>query len=167
MQGKILILSTGRSANKKNDFILDVILDSLYMFKDKHRKQPITIVVDEIQKMNMREEAPLNTLLSMGRKLNISLLIASQRFSDDNDDLGRLEGYCDTKAFGRPMEGCLAAVSKATGLSEEVLLELEDGFFAISGPIYSKHLKRNKHVKPAVWGELYRLPELGEYKDNE
>lgn len=167
MQGKILILSTGRSANKKNFFILDVILDSLYMFKDKHRKQPITIVVDEIQKMNMREEAPLNTLLSLGRKLNISLLIASQRFSEGDDDLGRLEGYCDTKAFGRPMDGCLAAVSKATGLSEEVLLELEDGFFAISGPIYSKHLKRNKHVKPAVCGELYRLPELGEYKDNE
>lgn len=167
MQGKILILSTGRSANKKNGFILDVILDSLYMFKDKHRKQPITIVVDEIQKMNMREEAPLNTLLSLGRKLNISLLMASQRFSDDDDDLGRLEGYCDTKVFGRPMEGCLAAVSKATGLSEEVLLELEDGFFAITGSIYSKHLKRNKHVKPAVWGELYRLPVLGEYKDNE
>ncbi len=167
MQGKILILSTGRSANKKNGFILDVILDSLYMFKDRHRKQPITIVVDEIQKMNMREEAPLNTLLSLGRKLNISLLMASQRFSDDDDDLGRLEGYCDTKVFGRPMEGCLAAVSKATGLAEEVLLELEDGFFAITGPIYSKHLKRNKHVKPAVWGELYRLPELGEYKDNE
>ena len=168
MQGKILILSTGRSANKKNVFILDVILDSLYMFKDKHRKQPITIVVDEIQKMNMREEAPLNTLLSLGRKLNISILIASQRFSDnDDDDLGRLEGYCDTKAFGRPMDGCLAAVSRATGLSEEELYELEDGFFAILGPIYSKHLKRNKHVKPAVCGELYRLPELGEYNDNE
>lgn len=168
MQGKILILSTGRSANKKNVFILDVILDSLYMFKDKHRKQPITIVVDEIQKMNMREEAPLNTLLSLGRKLNISILIASQRFSDnDDDDLGRLEGYCDTKAFGRPMDGCLAAVSRATGLSEEALLELEDGFFAILGPIYSKHHKRNKHVKTAVCGELYRLPELGEYNDNE
>lgn len=168
MQGKILILSTGRSANKKNVFILDVILDSLYMFKDKHRKQPITIVVDEIQKMNMREEAPLNTLLSLGRKLNISILIASQRFSDnDDDDLGRLEGYCDTKAFGRPMDGCLAAVSRATGLSEEELYELEDGFFAILGPIYSKHLKRNKHIKPAVCGELYRLPELGEYNDNE
>lgn len=168
MQGKILILSTGRSANKKNVFILDVILDSLYMFKDKHRKQPITIVVDEIQKMNMREEAPLNTLLSLGRKLNISILIASQRFSDnDDDDLGRLEGYCDTKAFGRPMDGCLAAVSRATRLSEEELYELEDGFFAILGPIYSKHLKRNKHVKPAVCGELYRLPELGEYNDNE
>jgi hypothetical protein len=166
MHGKIFILSTGRSANKKNVFILDVILDSLYMFKDKHREQPITVVVDEIQKMNMREEAPLNTLLSLGRKLNMSLLMASQIFSDGDDDLGRLEGYCDTKVFGRPMEGCFAAVSKATGLSEEELFELEDGFFAISGPIYSKYLKRNKHVKPAVCGELYRLPELGEYNDN-
>jgi DNA helicase HerA-like ATPase len=117
--------------------------------------------------MNMREEAPLNTLLSLGRKLNISLLLASQRFSDGEDDLGRLEGYCDTKVFGRPMDGCLTAVSKATGLSVENLLELEDGFLAILGPIYSEYLKRNKHVKPAVYGELYRLPELGEYNDNE
>ena len=114
----------------------------------------------------MREGAPLDTLLSLGRKLNISLLIASQRFSAGDDDLGRLEGYCATKLFGRPLDSCLNAVSKASGLTEDNLSEFEDGFFAIDGPIYSEYLKRNKHVKPAVCGWLYRLPELGEYSNN-
>ena len=144
---------------------MDVIFDSLYSYKDKHRENSLTVIIDEVQKMNLRSNAPLNTLLSLGRKSNISMIIASQRFSKGYDNLGRIEGYCGTKIFCRPMDNCIDTVSKLTGISEDELQMFEDGYCAVMGSIYSEYYNKNIPMKTAVCGYIYRPPELGEYKD--
>ncbi len=163
-RGKVIVFSNGVSTVNSDLNIMDMLLDSLYSYKDSQREQKLTVVIDEVQKMNLRAEGPLNSILSLGRKLNLSLIVASQIFACDNTDLARIEGYCDTKIFCRPMDSCLEAVAKATGISQDELSLFDDGYCAIAGPVYSEYYNKNKPVKPAVCGYMYRLPELGEYE---
>ena len=164
-RGKIIVFSNGGNVSNADVNVMDVIFDSLYSYKDKHRENSLTVIIDEVQKMNLRSNAPLNTLLSLGRKSNISMIIASQRFSKGYDNLGRIEGYCGTKIFCRPMDNCIDTVSKLTGISEDELQMFEDGYCAVMGSIYSEYYNKNIPMKTAVCGYIYRPPELGEYKD--
>ncbi|MCR5111726.1 MAG: type IV secretory system conjugative DNA transfer family protein [Ruminococcus sp.] len=166
MKGKIFVISNGLSTANKDVNVLDVVLDSFYCYKDKHRNDNITLIVDEVQKMNLRTDSPINCILSLGRKLNIAMIISSQMYSKGTDDLARTQGYCDTKFFFRPMDSCLEAVSATTGIPVDELSLFEDGYCAITGSLYCRSKGRNTPVKAPVRGFIFRLPELGPYDTN-
>ena len=166
MRGRIIIVSCGNATVKSNVNPLDVVFDSFYSYKDAHRAGNVTLVLDEIQTMNLNEGAPIDIVLSKGRKLNISAFLASQRYSNGKDRLGRVFDYCDTKLFLTPMESCIEEVSAKTHIPVDVLRGFEQGNCAVVGPLYSMILGKNIPVSSALKGITYRPPYVGSYEDD-
>lgn len=164
-RGKIIVVSTGNATVKADCNPLDMIADHLYSYKDAHRAGNITLILDEIQTMNLNVGAPIDILLSKGRKLNISAFLASQRYSNGKDRLGRVFDYCDTKFFFSPMESCIEAVSEKTHIPVDKLRCFNQGDCAFVGPAYSKHYSKNIPVRSAIIGKTYRPPYVGTYDE--
>ena len=162
-KGKIIVISTGNATVKADCNPLDIVLDSFYSYKDSHRDGNVTLVLDEIQTLNLKEGAPIDILLSKGRKLNVGAYLASQRYSNAKDGLGRIFDYCDTKIFFKPMESCIDAVSAKTHISVDVLRCFEQGECAFIGPAYSEHKGKNTPIRNALVGKTYRPPYVGSY----
>lgn len=167
MRGKIIVFSAGTAVVNADANPLDMVLDSFYGFKDKHRDMNITIILDEVQRMNIVQGAPIDVILSTGRKLNISVYLASQRYVIGKGNLARIEEYCGTKIFYLPMDSCVKNVALTTHLSIDELLAFEQGKCAVVGSIYSEHMGKNVPVRKAIVGQTYRPPYVGDYEKNE
>lgn len=163
MRGKIIVFSAGNAVVNPDANPLDMILDSFYGYKDKHRDKNVTLILDEVQRMNIAEEAPIDVILSTGRKLNISVYIATQRYVLGRTGLARIEEYCGTKVFFQPMDSCVQNVATTTHLSVDELLSFEQGKCAIVGSLYSEHMGKNVPVRNAIVGMTYRPPWVGSY----
>ena len=162
-RGKIHVISTGKATVKADCNPLDVVADSLYSFKDSYRSGNITLILDEVQTMNLNTGAPIDIMLSKERKLNISAFLASQRYSNGKDKLGRIFDFCDTKIFYLPMESSVDAVSNKTHLSVDKLRCFRQGDCAFVGPSYSKFFGKNIPARLALIGRTYRPPYVGQY----
>lgn len=167
MRGKIIVFSAGTAVVKADANPLDMVLDSFYSFKDKHRDMNVTIILDEVQRMNIVEGAPIDVILSTGRKLNMSVYIATQKYVIGKGNLARIEEYCGTKIFYLPMDSCVKNVALTTHLSIDELLAFEQGKCAVVGSIYSEHMGKNVPVRKAIVGQTYRPPYVGDYEKNE
>lgn len=167
MRGKIIVVSSGNATVKTDVNPLDVIIDSFYSYKDSHRAGNVTLVLDEIQTMNLSEGAPIDIVLSKGRKLNISAFLASQRYSNGKDRLGRVFDYCDTKFFFSPMESCIADVSEKTHIPVDKLRCFDQGDCAFVGPSYSDYFGKNTPARSALIGRTYRPPYVGSYDEKQ
>lgn len=167
MRGRIIVFSAGNAVVNPDANPLDMILDSFYGYKDKHRDKNVTLILDEVQRMNIAEEAPIDVILSTGRKLNISVYIATQRYVLGRTGLARIEEYCGTKVFFQPMDSCVQNVATTTHLSVDELLSFEQGKCAIVGSLYSEHMGKNVPVRKAIVGQTYRPPYVGDYDKNE
>ena len=167
MRGKIIVFSAGTAVVNADANPLDMVLDSFYSFKDKHRDMNITIILDEVQRMNIVQGAPIDVILSTGRKLNISVYLASQKYVIGKGNLARIEEYCGTKIFFLPMDSCVKNVALTTHLSIDELLAFEQGKCAVVGSIYSEHMGKNVPVRKAIVGQTYRPPYVGDYEKNE
>ena len=167
MRGKIIVFSAGNAVVNPDANPLDMILDSFYGFKDKHRDKNVTLILDEVQHMNIVQGAPIDVILSTGRKMNISVYIASQKYVIGNGNLARIEEYCGTKIFFLPMESCVKNAATTTHLSVDELMSFEQGKCAVVGSIYSEHMGKNVPVRNAIVGMTYRPPGAGSYDKNE
>lgn len=162
-RGKIIVISTGNATVKVDCNPLDMVADHLYSYKDAHCAGNVSLILDEIQTMNLDIGAPIDILLSKGRKVNIAAFLASQRYSNGNDNLGRVFDYCGTKIFFSPMESCIEAVSEKTHISVDVLRGFEQGECAFIGPAYSEHKGKNIPIRNALIGKSYRPSYVGSY----
>lgn len=167
MRGKIIVFLAGNAVVNADANPLDMVLDSFYGFKDKHRDMNVTIILDEVQRMNIVQGAPIDVILSTGRKLNISVYIATQRYVVGKGNLARVEEYCGTKIFFLPMDSCVKNVATTTHLSDDELHLFEQGKCAVVGSIYSEHFGKNVPVRKAIVGKTYRPPWVGSYNENE
>lgn len=163
-KGKILVISSGNANINEHANPFDVVLDSLYSFKDIHRDEKVTIIMDEFQTLNRYKGCTLEALLSRGRKLNLSAILASQDYTDKKDPLGRFYAYCGTHVFFRPLgEECVKAISELTKLDANVIRTLPDFNCAVLGPIYSEYYQKNIQLHSAIIGETYRPDYVGSY----
>ena len=162
-RGKIVVISTGNSTVKVECNPLDMIADHLYSYKDAHRSGNLTLILDEIQTMNLSEGTPIDIVLSKGRKLNISAFLSSQRYSNGRDKLGQVFDYCDTKFFFSPVESCIKAVSEKTHIPIDNLRCFNQGDCAFVGPSYSDYFGKNIPARSALIGRTYRPPYVGNY----
>ena len=162
-KGKIIVVSTGSATVRADVNPLDIIADHFYSYKDAQRAGNVTVILDEIQTMNLNEGAPIDVLLSKGRKLNIAAFLASQKYSNGKDRLGRVYDYCDTKIFFKPMESCINSVSEKAHIPIDKLRNFDQGECAIVGPTFSKYFGKNISVSKALLGKTYRPPYVGKY----
>lgn len=165
-RGKVLVISAGNATIKIGANPFDILFDTLYSFKDKNRDGRITVVLDEVQTLNHRKDSTLVNILSRVRKLDISVILASQDYL--NRSLAAVYKYCGTHILFRALgEECIRAVAELTKLDINVIRTLPDFCCAIMGAIYSEHSKRNIQLESAVIGETYRPPYVGNYDKNE
>lgn len=163
-KGEILVISSGNATINNNANPFDIILDTLYSYKDKHRDDTVTIILDEFQTLNRYKGCTLEAILSRGRKLNLSAILASQDYTDKKDQIGRFYAYCGTHVFFRPLgEECVKAIAELTKLDTNVIRTLPDFNCAVLGPIYSEHFKKNIQLNSAIVGETYRPLYVGSY----
>ena len=102
-KGKILVISSGNANINEYANPFDVVLDSLYSYKNIHREEKVTIIMDEFQTLNRYKGCTLEAIFSRGRMLNLSSILASQDYSDNKDPIGRFYAYCGTHVFFRPL----------------------------------------------------------------
>ena len=161
-RGKVLVISAGSATINGNANPFDVLLDTLYTFKDKHKESSMTVILDEVQTLNHHKNSTLINILSRVRKDNISVILASQ--DRLNSSLQKVYDYCGTHIIFRPMgEECIKAVAEITKLSPNVIRTLPDFHCAVMGSIYSKHYQKNIQLSSAIIGKTYRPPYVGSY----
>ena len=125
----------------------------------------MAVVLDEVQTLNHQKDSTLVQVLSRGRKLDISVILASQDYL--NRSLEAVYKHCGTHILFRPLgEECIRAVAELTKLDINVIRTLPDFCCAIMGAIYSEYSKKNKQLESAVIGETYRPPYVGNYDKN-
>lgn len=165
-RGKVLVISAGNATIKIGANPFDILFDTLYSFKDKNRDGRITVVLDEVQTLNHGGNSTLVNILSRVRKLDISVILASQDYL--NRSLAAVYNYCGTHILFRPLgEECIRAVAELTKLDINVIRTLPDFCCAIMGAIYSEYSKKNKQLETAIIGETYRPPYVDSYDKNE
>jgi len=163
-RGKVLVISAGIATIHPGANPFDILFDTLYSFKDKNREGRMTVVLDEVQTLNHRKDSTLVNVLSRGRKLDISVILASQDYL--NRSLAAVYKYCGTHILFRPLgEECIRAVAEFTKLDVNVIRTLPNFCCAIMGSIYSKYNKKNIQLSSAVMGETYRPPYVGSYDE--
>ena len=163
-RGRILVISSGNANTNEQANPFDVILDALYCYKDIHRDDRVTIIMDEFQTLNRYKGCTLEALLSRGRKLNLSAILASQDYTDKKDPLGRFYAYCGTHVYFRPLgEECVKAIAEITKLDANVIRTLPDFNCAVLGHIYSEYYQKNIQLNSAIVGETYRPDYVGSY----
>lgn len=164
-RGKVLVISAGSATINVEANPFDVLLDTLYSFKDKHKETVLTVILDEVQTLNHHKNSTLVNILSRVRKDNISVILASQDYL--NSSLATVYEYCGTHILFRPLgEECIRAVAELTKLDINVIRTLPDFCCAIMGAIYSEYSQQNIQLESAVVGETYRPPYVGSYDKN-
>lgn len=70
------------SQDEDLDTNINYFLRTLFKYCQEHDSFEITLVIDEIQKINIDANHPLNDIISEGRKFDISLIVATQQLND-------------------------------------------------------------------------------------
>ena len=120
-------------------------------------------VLDEIDDLYLDREGPLSKILRKGGKHKLSLMLASQKYSVENDRLGQLIGNCGMKLFFHPKDGDISDLAKHIGCDRSLLARLEQGECVAYGGFYSRSRGKNRHQ--LIAGKTYLaeqfLPEKG------
>ena len=154
-QKKIVVISTSADGIRKSSQLIDMMLASLYEYKQHDRYPRYTVILDEIEDLCLEKDGPISTILRKGGKHHLSMLLASQEFSVEKDKLGKIIGNCGTLVFFRPKSNNISDISKLTGIDKTTLANLEQGQCVVYGLLYNKNEGRNKHT--TIMGWTYRI----------
>ena len=132
---------------RKSSQLVDMMLSSLYAYKQYQRNARWTVILDEIEDLCLEKDGPISTILRKGSKHGLSMLLASQEFSVDKDKLGKLIGNCGILAFFRPKDADIGIVSKHIGFDRAVLAGLEQGELVAVGGFRSRSKGKNCTAK--------------------
>jgi len=149
----IIIVSSSDDSVNKSTHIMDMLLSSLYSYKQHRPDERLTVVIDEVEDHYIASGSPIDIMLRKGGKHGLTLLLASQEFSVEKDCLGKLIGNCKTLVFFRPKNDNLRDIAKLTGFDTSTLAGLEQGECVAVGNFESTSDGRNKYV--ALIGRTY------------
>ena len=151
----IVVISTSRDGIRKKAPLVNMLLADLYEFKLHHRDSRVTIVLDEIEDLNLEKDGPINTILRKGAKHRLSMMLASQEYSVEKDKLGKLIGNCAFHVFFRPKDANIADIAKHIGVDKSVLASLEQGQCVVDGPLFNKIAGKNKQKTVVGWTYMH------------
>ncbi|MBR4628571.1 MAG: hypothetical protein IKO47_12930 [Ruminococcus sp.] len=162
----IIVVSASDDSVNKSTHLLDMLLASLYSYKQHRPDERLTVVIDEVEDHYIASGSPIDIILRKGGKHGLTLLLASQEFSVDKDNLGKLIGNCKTIVFFRPKNDNLKEIARITGFDTSTLAGLEQGECIAVGNFESTFDGKSKHI--ALIGRTYVTAEDDEdSSDNE
>ena len=143
-QGKpIIVISTGADGVGKGSEIIDILLESLYGYKQCHPYEKYTVVIDEAQDLYLHEKGAVNTLLRKGGKHGITMFLASQSYPDPTTPFGRVVGNCGRVRGYRSKGDDLARYANRFGCDKYEADSLQKGNCFDNGPFYSRYRCEN------------------------
>lgn len=143
-QGKpIIVISTGADGVGKGSEIIDMMLESLYNYKQCHPDSRYTVVIDEAQDLYLHEKGAVNTLLCKGGKHGISMLLASQSFPDSTIAFGTVVGNCGRARGYRSKGNDLSRYADRFGCDKHEADSLQKGNCYDDGLFWSRYHKKN------------------------
>ena len=143
-QGKpIIVISTGADSVGKGSEIIDMLLESIYTYKQCTPYKKYTVVIDEVQDLYLHEKGAINTLLRKGGKHGVTMLLASQSFPDPTTPFGKVVGNCGRVRGYRSKGNDLARYSDRFGCDKHEADMLQQGNCYDNGPFWSRYRKEN------------------------
>ena len=143
-QGKpIVVISTGADGVGKGSEIIDIMLESLYGYKQCHPDSRYTIVIDEAQDLYLHEKGAVNTLLRKGGKHGVKMLLASQSYPDPTTPFGKVVGNCGRIRGYRSKGDDLARYADRFGCDKHEADSLQKGNCFDNGPFWSRYRREN------------------------
>lgn len=143
-QGKpIIVISTGADSVGKGSEIIDVMLESLYSYKQCYPDSRYTVVIDEAQDLYLHEKGAVNTLLRKGGKHGVAMLMASQSFPDPTTQFGKVVGNCGRVRGYRSKGNDLARYAECFGCYKDEADSLQKGSCYDNGQFWSRYRRGN------------------------
>ena len=143
-QGKpIIVISTGADSVGKGSEIIDMLLESVYTYKQCTPYKKYTVVIDEVQDLYLHEKGSVNTLLRKGGKHGVTMLLASQSYPDPNTPFGKVVGNCGRARGYRSKGNDLARYADRFGCDKHEADMLQQGNCYDNGPFWSRYRKEN------------------------
>ncbi len=147
----IIVISTGDDCVGKGSEIVDILLESLYSYKQCHPYERFTVVVDEAQDLYLHEKGALNTILRKGGKHGITMLLASQAFPDPTTAFGKVVGNCGRTRGYRSKGNDLAYYADRFKCEKFEADTLQKGNCFDNGIFYSRY--RDENVITTIKGK--------------
>ena len=126
--------------------------DRLFVNAIPNRDDRFTVILDELLDQNCEKQGTINKIFRKVAKLNISMLVASQTYSNDEKDrIGSIIKNADVKVFFSYDEDDISDIAALLSKSKSyqtTLSDLEQGECIIKASFYSK--SRNKNGKKDV-----------------
>lgn len=143
-QGKpIVVISTGTDSVGKGSEIIDMMLESLYTYKQCHPYERYSVIVDEVQDLYLHEKGAVNVLLRKGGKHGITMLLASQSFPDPNIQFGKVVGNCGRLRSYHPKADDLKRAANYFSCDKDEVDFLQQGECYDKGPFWSRYRAEN------------------------
>ena len=139
----IIVVSTGADSVGKGSEIIDVMLESLYSYKQCYPDSRYTVVIDEAQDLYLHEEGAVNTLLRKGGKHGVAMLMASQSFPDPTTQFGKVVGNCGRVRGYRSKGNDLARYAERFGCYKDEADSLQKGNCFDNGQFWSRYRRGN------------------------
>ncbi len=147
----IVVISTGADSVGKGSEIIDMMLESLYSYKQAYPDSSYTVVIDEAQDLYLHEKGAVNTLLRKGGKHGVTMLLASQSYPDPNTPFGNVVGNCGRVRGYRSKGDDLARYADRFGCDKYEADSLQKGNCFDNGPFYSRY--RNENIIKTLKGK--------------
>ena len=145
-QNGIIVISTSSDGIRKSSPLVDMLLASLYEYKQHDRVPRYTVVLDEIEDLCLDKDGPISTILRKGGKHHLSMMLASQEYSIAKDKLGKLIGNCAIHVFFRPKDANIKEIARHIGVDASTLANLQQGECIVYGLLYNKKAEKNKQT---------------------
>lgn len=139
----IIVISTGADSVGKGSEIIDVMLESLYSYKQCYPDSRYTVVIDEAQDLYLHEKGAVNTLLRKGGKHGVAMLMASQSFPDPTTQFGKVVGNCGRARGYRSKGNDLARYAERFGCYKDEADSLQKGNCFDNGQFWSRYRRGN------------------------
>ncbi|HRU98775.1 MAG TPA: hypothetical protein P5092_15240 [Ruminococcus sp.] len=139
----IIVISTGADGAGKVSEIVDILLESLYGYKQCHPYEKYTVVIDEAQDLYLHEKGAVNTLLRKGGKHGVTMLLASQSYPDPTTPFGKVVGNCGRVRGYRSKGDDIARYADRFSCDKHEADSLQKGHCFDNGLFYSRYRKEN------------------------
>ncbi|SEH50550.1 hypothetical protein SAMN02910265_01053 [Ruminococcus flavefaciens] len=160
----IIVISTGADSVGKGSEIIDMMLESIYGYKQCFPSSRYTVVIDEAQDLYLHEKGAVNVLLRKGGKHGITILMASQSFPDPNVQFGKVVGNCGRLRSYHPKADDLKRAANYFNCGKEEVDFLQQGECFDKGPFWSRY--RNENVINTLRGKTVVFEPAAEIKND-
>lgn len=146
---KIIVIRTNSLFTECGNYLIDILLATLFNYQQENSTTPLDVFIDEIQNQNFSEKSPICKIMREGRKIHMSLFGATQDYYPRNTELGSVMGKAGTEIFLRPTPNSESVAATELRFNKADMTRFDSmgrGDIIVKGSLYNKNQGRNVSV---------------------